>query len=272
MIIKSISHSNMPFRVMINYMLDDKGHRDNTQDLQIFHNLSGIEAEEIKQEFEDLYTLKPKRKNGLKFYHEVMSFSPKSTPHLSEEILTKIAYTYLSKRSFFGLGYGVLHSSEDHLHFHFLLSANRIDKPERSVRLSKKQFDDLKKEMEEYQCQFPNLEDSLVYTDKKDKDQVKTPSKRETTKLYLADICNQAFESSGSTAQLCESLDQKPDLTVYEYRNKPQGIIHKGKKYRWSTIGLTAEKLSILEKLDRLERLRKEREQGKDDDFTPQPE
>lgn len=271
MIIKSIGHSRLPVRVLVNYMLEDKGHRDNNQDLQIFHNLSGIEPEEIKHEFETLIGQKPKRSNGVSYFHEVLSFSPQSSPHLNEDILSDLAQTYLSKRAFYGLGWGVLHSSEDHIHLHFLLSSNRIDDPKKSLRLSKKEFKDIQLEIEQYQIQrYPELKDSLAFAEK-GKERFRAPKERETIKTKLAEIIDLAFESSGSTAQLCESLDQNPDLTVYQYRGKPHGVIHGGKKYRFSTLGLTSEKMSILEKLDRLEKLREQREHDKNDDFNLQP-
>jgi hypothetical protein len=259
----------MPFGVMLQYLRDDKGNRDNENDLEIFHNLSSLDPKEIRQEFEDLYALKPQRTNSVRFVHEVMAFSPESSLHLNDEILSDLAYKYLEKRCFYGLAYGCIHSSEDHVHLHFMISSNRLDDPKKSISLSNKEFRDIRLEIEQYQMEkYPALKDSIVYTRVKAKEKHRAPKERETNKIKLMEIIDQVFQSSDSRdlKSFCESLDLKPGLTVYHYRNKPHGVLYGGKKYRFSTLGF-AQQIRMLEKLDKLRTLRERKEREKDSDF-----
>lgn len=264
----------MPFGVMLKYLRDDKGHRNNANDLEIFHNLSSLNPKEIRQEFEDLYALKPKRINSNRFIHEVMSFSPESSQYLTDEILSDLAYKYLEKRCFYGLAYGCLHSSEDHIHLHFMISSNRIDDPNKSIRMSNKEFRDIRLEIEQYQAEnYPLLKDSIVYTKDKKKKKNHVPKERETNKIKLIEIIDQVFQSSDSRdlTSFCESLDLIPGLTVYTYRNKPHGVLYEGKKYRFSTLGF-GQQIKMLDKLDKLRTLRESKEHEKDSDFHPETE
>ncbi|WP_422005369.1 relaxase/mobilization nuclease domain-containing protein [Roseivirga pacifica] len=273
MILKTI-HQRMPFGVMLQYLRDDKGNRDNANDLEFFHNLSSLDPKEIRQEFEELYALKPTRTNSVRFVHEVMSFSPESSQYLTDEVLSDLAYKYLEKRCFYGLAYGCLHSSEEHIHLHFMISSNRIDDPTKSIRMSNKEFRNIRLEIERYQVEkYPELKDSIVYTKDKKKEKYHAPKERETNKIKLIEIIDQVFNSSNSRdlKSFCESLDSTPGLTVYHYRNKPHGILFEGKKYRFSTLGFS-QQIKMLEKLDKLRTLRESKEHEKDSDFYPETE
>lgn len=274
MILKTIAHKRMPTALMLEYLRDDKGNRDNENDLEIFHNLSSLDPKEIRQEFENLYDLKPKRTNSVKFIHEVMAFSPESSSHLTDEILSDLAYKYLEKRCFHGLAYGCLHSSEDHIHLHFMISSNRVDDPKKSIKLNNQEFRNIRLEIEQYQAEkYPELKDSIVYSKDKKKEKHQPPKERETIKIQLIEIIDQVFNSSDSRdlKSYCASLDLIPGLNVYTYRNKPHGVLFEGKKYRFSTLGFS-QQIKMLEKLDKLRTLRESKEHEKDSDFYPETE
>ena len=76
MLIKSISHRSMPFGKLIAYMDSNKG-KAGEDNLRLFHNLSSINPVDIGSEFEENLAHK-KTQNSVHFYHEVMSFSPRT--------------------------------------------------------------------------------------------------------------------------------------------------------------------------------------------------
>ncbi len=271
MILKTISHKRMPFAVMINYMRDDKGNRDNTQDLEIFHNLGSMNPQDIKQEFQNLYDQRTVRKGGVKFHHTVMSFSPESTPHLTEDVLSDLAYKYLELRAFNGLGYGALHKSGDNIHLHFIISNNHVDQPEKAIRIDNEAFRNIQLDMEKYQQErYPELADSIVYDKPKEKAKYRDTKKYETKKRELIDIIDQVFNHADSRdlKSFCENADLIPDLKVYYQGTKASGVDFKGTRFRFTTLGFGPQ-IKTLERLDRLRELRENNDFDKDD-FHPE--
>jgi hypothetical protein len=56
--------------------------------------------------------------------------------------------------------------------------------------------------------------------------------------------------------ELIEKIEQEKELNIYTYRSKLKGIIYNNTKYRFSTLGISQEKILRLEKLQiRLEEL-----------------
>ena len=273
MIIKTISHKRMPFSMMLEYIREDQGNRDNTKDLEVFSNLSSLDPREISREFQDLYDQRTVRKDGVKFHHVVMSFHPNSTPHLTEDKLSDLAYKFLELRAFNGLAYGALHKSEGHQHLHFMISNARVDDPKKAIRLDNEAFRKIQTDMELYQAEkYPELSESIVYNKLKEKDKYRKPEDRETTKRSLIDIIDQVFNRADSRdlKSFCENADSTPGLTVYHYRDKAAGIEYSGRKWRWSTLGFGTQ-IKTLEKLDRLRKLRESKDLDRED-YHPEQE
>jgi hypothetical protein len=162
MIIKSMARKEPSFGQLIEYMLDiDKA----DQHYSVHQNLFSRNAEEIEQAFLDNAALMRKRKNGNYLYHEILSITKAEKLEAKEQkrILRDVAYEYARHRASENLVFGTLHDDHDnHLHYHLVISANALGEAKKT-RLSKRQFDQLKKGMEQRVLEtYPELEQALV--------------------------------------------------------------------------------------------------------------
>lgn len=150
------------FGQLIKYMLDiDKA----DQHYNVYQNLFSRNATDIEQAFLDNAALMKRRKNGNYMYHEVLSITKptKLEAKKQKQILKNIAYEYVKNRANHNLVFGTLHDDHDnHLHYHLLISANELGESKKT-RLSKAQFDKLKKGMEARVLKrYPELEQKVA--------------------------------------------------------------------------------------------------------------
>ena len=126
------------------------------------------------------------------------------------------------------LTFTALHTDKDHLHIHLMISANELEGNKR-VRLSKKAFSTIQKELEQYlNTTYPQLGKTTHYN--KDLTQIK--SKKELLKSTLDDL----FTGSPSKEDF-KSKSSELKLEFYT-RGKTVGVISEGKKYRLKTLGV----------------------------------
>lgn len=260
MLIKSTTHKTTPFSVILEYIESDKGFNDENT-LRVFHNLDSIETEDIKKQYIQNFSLKKKRKNSVKFYHEIVSFSPLDSDYLleNEHVLQQIFQRYLEKRCPLALGLCVLHKSEAHLHGHFLISSSNIDGT--NLRLSKQEFKNIKLEMEAYEKEFPEIKFSACEHESPTKSKKKLPS-FQTKKRELIHMVSDIYEKSLNKSDFLERLSKIEDVELYK-----NGIVKDGKKFRFKTLEITPEKMQILEQLEKLKELR-EKEKDIDKPFN----
>ncbi|QNM84889.1 relaxase/mobilization nuclease domain-containing protein [Polaribacter pectinis] len=109
---------------------------------------------------------KVQRSNANRAYHEIVSFHKSDTDKLPKKVLLKIARKYAKERSPNSMVISTMHSDKDHLHIHNVISALEFatGKP---VRLSRKEFKDVKIRMEQFQEKELGLEHSKVNHSKK---------------------------------------------------------------------------------------------------------
>lgn len=162
MIIKSMARKEPTFRQLIEYMSDiDKS----DEQFNVYQNLFARKAAAVEAEFHENAAHIPKRKNGNYLYHEILSISKAQKLDAEEQkrILRDIAHEYARRRAEGNLVFGALHDDHDeHLHYHLIISANPRGES-RKTRLSKAQFDKLKKTLEtEVLRQYPELEQRVV--------------------------------------------------------------------------------------------------------------
>ena len=68
------------------------------------------------------------------------------------------------------------HSDKEHLHLHFMISPNELQNAQ-SIRLNKKEFEALRRTIEEYQLErYPELQHSYVHS----RDQDRYPNRNQT--------------------------------------------------------------------------------------------
>ena len=162
MIIKSMARKEPSFGQLIEYMADiDKS----DEQYNVYQNLFSRKLDDIEQEFLSNAARMAKRKNGNYLYHEILSITKaeKLEHNKQKQILREVAYQYAQQRASQNLIFGTLHDDhDDHLHYHLLISANASGESKRT-RLSKAQFDKLKKTMESRVLKhYPELEQKVV--------------------------------------------------------------------------------------------------------------
>jgi len=232
MIIKSLSRQNKSFRALYSYLTRDK------DSLLRGFNLYAhpYKKKEVVREFLDNANYLRKSRGKNYYYHEIISLDINA---LSEEkqiaILNDLANKYISLRAENHLTFSALHTDKEHIHMHLMISANEYMGTKR-VRLSKKDFSTIQKEIETYlHTIYPELGKTKLYN----KDFEKIRSKKQELCFRLDEL----FKHS-SSKDLFEKERQKLELAFYT-RGKTTGVIFYGKKYRLKTL----EKLEQYEKI-----------------------
>jgi len=181
---------------------------------------------------------KAKGKNYL--YHEIISLNPNTLPLQEQQhILSDVVTKYISLRAKNHLVFTALHTDKEHTHIHLMISANVCEGTKR-VRLSKKDFNSIQKELEQYIITtYPQLGASKHYN----KDLQRLKSKKELLKSSLEDLFNKS-----TSKEHFKTLAEELKLAFYT-RGKTVGVISEGKKYRLKTLGLLAEYESMVQRL-----------------------
>ena len=268
MIIKSMARKKPSFNQLIKYMEKEDGER------LIYHNFYGndhLKSDEIIKIFEKNAQLLPKRKNGNYLYHEVLSLE--NNGNLQEKEIYNIAYElsnlYLEKRANKHLGFAVLHKNTDNIHVHFCISSNELKNPSR-VRLPKSKFSAIQKNLENYVLeQYPDLNESKVYTKPKDKDQIKTSNKeqelkkrtkKQSRKEEIKTLLHGIFEQANTKEDL-NNLLEKSGFRFYT-RGQYIGLIdlqNNERRHRLKTLGLLSHYEVTQERLEEVKEAKEEK-------------
>jgi hypothetical protein len=95
-----------------------------------------------------------------------MSFSPEDSEYVTHEALHDLVTKFVELRGEDGLYFARIHPSEDHIHVHILMSANKYRSSD-SMRISKTEFNDLQCDIEAYQIEnYPEISHSIVLCDR----------------------------------------------------------------------------------------------------------
>lgn len=249
-VIKSIGRKDTNFGQLINYLHRlDGGERET---FTYLHNMSGLASDDLngmKQSFINNNCYRRKRKNGVGQYHEVMSFHPDDTQYLEQhpEILEDLARIYLELRAPDAIAIARPHTDKDHLHLHFMISPNELGNS-KSIRLSKAQFQALRRTIEKYQLQqYPELTKSYVHSRDQEKyrEQVKTQSHKEWQMLQRGMGIKDKVEIAATVAAVLDSTNDlktfqsflhKNGIEIYRYQGRLQGVVYNGRKYRFSRL------------------------------------
>jgi hypothetical protein len=282
MIIKTKrSYTNQRYKQLIEYILSDKGRADQQNTFTILHNLKSTNKDEVIQEFIENDQYRKKRTRGVVLYHEIVSFHPDSRSVLNLEILEDIARKFIELRGNNALCLAKPHIENDNIHIHFCFSGTEY-KSSKTIRLDNTAFKSVRINMELYQQKYQDLNSSIVYLNKWQKNrlmeqsttkqsenefQLKTrtgkPSKKDLIRALVSDCYNQ---SSGKEDFFQRLLQQ--GLELYKYRDKINGLKDKdGRKYRFSSLSLGDKEMTLLEKnSDRmleLQRMQKHKEKSR---------
>lgn len=251
MIIKSKTRKQGSFRQLLNYMI--KGEERVPDSQIILHNLMGDSIDDWVKEFQaNEKHRRRKRKNNVKLYHEILAWHPDDTDYLTLDIIEDLTREYIHLRNPNGLYVGAIHLSQDHYHVHLCVSGVEYQSGQ-ALRISKQDFRMVKERVQELeQSRYPGLHYSKVDHGRRNSKQHKKQAiSRSKIQKQILDI---SFSAS-SAKDFLERLNEN-GFEVYARRGKPTGILFKGKRYRFSTLGLNHEKVKYLERNQSLDKER----------------
>jgi hypothetical protein len=265
MIIKSMSRKQASFSQLVDYMED--GRQDKKFTLK--NNLFSNNSEKIKGEFELNSSFFRKRKNSVYMYHEVISVTKSKSleDEDQKEILRKIVLEYIDKRAKYNLVYGVLHDDKkDNFHYHLLISSNELEETKQH-RLSKSQFDKIKKDLEIMVLEkYPELQQGVIInkpsTEKLSnkgaevKRRTGKTSQRDSVKNRLKTV----FGKSKDKQSFFENIE-KENLEIY-VRGNTIGVVDKntGRNHRLKTLGMLDDFNKISNIVEKSETVNQEKE------------
>lgn len=278
MILKLKTRKNIySSKQLCNYILTDKGRIENPFESPILlQNIDYLDLKNINKSFLNNNKFLKKRKGSIAFYHDIISFSPKDTEHITNEMLQDFIKQYIKLR---GISKAVIlakaHTHEEHKHIHFMFSSNEYRSSKR-LRMSQEQMKKLLWDLETYQVnKYPQLIHSVVHTNKefqKKRNIAKENQNRrkeqeyqlklrigdkKTNKELVSDLVKDLFKSVGNFNKFVQKIKNTTGLQIYTYRGQIRGILYNDKKYRFSTLGISKEQLLQLDKVkSRLQELK----------------
>lgn len=254
MLLKSLGRKASSYGQLLEYITKEKEHDCVPSHLIFKHNVFGNTKAEIEQEFiANEKNRKLIRKGVNKLYHELVAFHDKDREKLSDNILENFARQYFKIRNENALYVASVHKDKDHVHIHFLVSGTELSG--KSLRISRQEFNEVKKAMQEYQiAQYPQLQYSISDFDKTEKNVVNSKEykvierKGKSDKQILKEKLETIFSKATSRNEWLESISQS-ELGLYT-RGKTQGVTFNERNYRLNTLGFTEERLSKLDQIE----------------------
>ena len=248
MIIKIKTRKRSSFRQLINYIIHDTERVPDSR--IILHNLTDGSVDDWVGWFKYNETFREKkRKNSVILTHEILSFHPKDTPHLSVEKLEAIAREYIERRNPSGIYLGAIHLAKDHYHIHFCVSGVEYHSGQ-AMRLSKGEMKELKLGLQQHQEHYyPELEYSspshgrsknLQLTDKEYYRKKQTGQLTTREKIHL--LVHSSFDEAKDIDDFLGDLAEH-GLEPYFRNGVLKGVKFEQRRYRFSTLGVQIKKL-----------------------------
>ena len=202
------------------------------------------------------------RRNKNIAYHEILSFHKADTDKLPKKVLLKIARKYAKERSPNSMVISTMHSDKDHLHIHNVISALEFatGKP---VRLSRKEFKEVKIRMEQFQEKELGLTFSKVNHSKKKEAMLQLDIERElnlrgkqSERQELRDVLVEVF-ARVRTEEVDKREFEKAGIQFYSRGGKIVGVQGFKRRYRLKTLGFDPARISMGKELKRMTELQK---------------
>lgn len=252
MIIKIKSNKKPTFRSLLKYMFNNRDRlKDSSNNsFTLIHNLKdgGIENWH-KQLIQNEHFRKVKRSNSVYFTHEILSWHKDDRKHLTLDKMEAMTNEYIARRNPKGIYVATAHFDKGHYHVHILASGIEY-RTGKSLRMSRTEFSDLKKGMQEYQLsKYPELQMSVVKGKIKGRTRIsdyecqyKLRTGQETKKEYISSILNICFKKADSTDRFY-SLLKESGFETYKRTGKVTGVIYHNQKYRFTNFNITEDML-----------------------------
>lgn len=262
MTIKTLRHKGNSIKKLLTYMIE--GMENQEGDLMIAHNLPSFDLNQMIQAYlvNDTYRQAPAQ---VRQYHEILSFSPRDSEHLSKEKLEQLTLEYIKMRNSNALCFAVAHMDSSHTHIHLCFSGTEY-RHKKTLRMDDATFRNLRVDMERYQQKhFPELKHSLVYLDKEKRQeraisrdrnsraarefQYKKRGNTSTEKEVLIQIISDTYDASESLSSFYNGIEQKG--LELSYRNGEINGVKGKRKYRFATLGITTDMLQALARYEK---------------------
>ena len=263
MIVKTTRWKQKNVEYLINYINNDKGPlNENEKTFPVFHNISQPNLINAIEAFKLNDTYRKKRKRGVAYYHEILSFHKDDKMEITIEKMEDLANKYIEIRAVNALCFAKPHLDKDNYHIHFCFSGTEY-KSHKTLRMDNKTFKQVRMAIEKYQMdQYPELSNSVVYhktkerSKTKDKEyQQKKRTKKSSDKEQIIDRLKDHYNQSKSFDDFCQNLKQNK-FELYNYRDKINGIIFNKRKYRFKTLGFGTDKFALrLQTVEQLKHL-----------------
>ena len=264
MVIKSMSRKNWSFRQLLRYINEpeQKGRFAVLHNLRsAFDYLPQIEAEFL----ENARHIRNQPKNGVVLYHEIIAIAEADREKVTEEMLIDLTREYLQRRAPNALAYAKAQFNTESPHVHILISGNLIESG-RKLRLERKEFERVKRELERYQIEkYPQLSHSIVYGKQRQKSHDRptlTQGEQERIRRLKAQTSKPPTQKEDARERLKACLtDAQSEEHLIELlnaahlapyvRGKTPGVTdtRTSRKYRLNTLGLDREGQDTVERL-----------------------
>ena len=264
MIIKIKSHKREIFKQILEYMLHNinkiSNERKNT--FTLTHNLKGKTIETwVKQLKENEQLRLYKRKDSVRLTHEILSWHKEDAKNIDLPKMEAMTREYFLRRNPKGIYVAVPHFDKDHFHIHVLASGVEF-RTGKSLRLSKVEFQNLKKRFQDYhQKYFPELTKSIVRHGSKnivgrsDKEyQFKLRTGKQSDKETLISILDSCYKKANSKEMFLDLLHNN-GIKTYKRAEQTTGVLYKGSKFRFNRLGYTKDRLEHLQKISNRDQL-----------------
>lgn len=193
---------------------------------------------------------KIQRTNANIAYHEIISFHKSDTDKLPKKVLLKIARKYVKERAPYSMVISTMHSDKDHLHIHNVISALEFATGN-PVRLTRKEFKEVKQRMEKFQEQELGLEFSKVNHSKKKVQMLQLDIERElnlrgktSERQEIQSKLIEVFAKQRTEKVYYKELE-KAGLELYSRGGKIVGVQGFNRRYRLQTLGFDPSRISL---------------------------
>lgn len=258
MVLKSLTRKSNTGQ-LINYLFKSEAKlvNDKQKAIVIRKNVRSRSVDKYVKEFQKNETFRlHHRKDNVKAYHTILSFSNKDREHINEKMLRDIAGQYMKLRGDNNLFLGTAHFDKDHVHLHLVMSGTKYLTGE-SNRLSRAEFHQLKLSLDAYQAKkYPELVHSLprhgrtkdMNLSPKERNKVSTNS-RLSHKESLQKLLEHSYIKSKSLDEFLTLIRLNGHEPYYRGTEKRlTGIKFEGdQKFRLSSLGYEKEKMAALD-------------------------
>lgn len=261
-ILRRFITGDRPFEALLEVAEDNLEETSIVMEKRIANILDQFYANELQR--------KIKRKNGVKYYHSIISFH--KDDQILREQLIKIARRFAKERYPNSQVVVVPHFDKDHVHLHAIGSA--VEYGTGKVRhMTKLEFSNMKQRLERFQDEEIGLVHSRVNHKKKAKALLKDAeyqlnlkgklSRKQQLHMQLQEAYNQSKTAKDFYLNISRS-----GLSTYSRGGKIIGLEQGNKRYRFKTLGFSDERINNIEHhvrtQDRLREIKQVHEQERD--------